>query len=111
MTRYFYHKDYTLWFIVPYNFGITLTTVIIDITNTTKLVRVADHAAASRCLRMMNNVLWIPDRTDELQLGLCVEAHCRSTGHRAYGAALGAIKKYVAWTTMAKDVKDFVQNS
>jgi hypothetical protein len=49
MTRYFYHKDYTLWFIVPYNFGITLTTVIIDITNTTKLVRVADHAAASRC--------------------------------------------------------------
>jgi hypothetical protein len=39
-----------------------------------------------------------------------VEAHCRSAGHRAYEATLGAIKEYVAWTTMAKDVKVFVQN-
>jgi hypothetical protein len=29
---------------------------------------------------------------------------------RAYEAKLGAIKEYVAWTTMAKDVKVFVQN-
>jgi Integrase zinc binding domain len=41
---------------------------------------------------------------------LCVEAHCHSVGHRAYEATLGAIKEYVAWTTMAKDVKFFVQN-
>jgi Integrase zinc binding domain/Integrase core domain len=41
---------------------------------------------------------------------LCVEAHCRSAGHRAYEATLGAIKEYVAWTTMTKDVKAFVQN-
>jgi Integrase core domain/Integrase zinc binding domain len=41
---------------------------------------------------------------------LCVEAQCRSAGHRAYEATLGAIKEYVAWTTMAKDVKVFVQN-
>jgi Integrase zinc binding domain len=46
----------------------------------------------------------------ELQLRLCVEAHCRSAGRRAYEATLGAIKEYVAWTTMAKDVKIFVQN-
>jgi Integrase zinc binding domain len=39
-----------------------------------------------------------------------VEAHCRSAGNRAYEATLGAIKEYVAWTTMAKDVKVFVQN-
>jgi Integrase zinc binding domain len=39
-----------------------------------------------------------------------VEAHCRSAEHRAYEATLGAIKEYVAWTTMAKDVKVFVQN-
>jgi hypothetical protein len=39
-----------------------------------------------------------------------VEVHCRSAGHRAYEATLGAIKEYVAWTTMAKDVKIFVQN-
>jgi Integrase zinc binding domain len=61
-------------------------------------------------MRMINNALWIPDRAVELQLRLCVEAHCRSAGHRAYEATLGAIKEYVAWTTMAKDVKVFVQN-
>jgi hypothetical protein len=59
---------------------------------------------------MMNNALWIPERAVELKLRLCVEAHCRSAGHRAYEATLGAIKEYVAWTTMAKDVKFFVQN-
>jgi Integrase zinc binding domain len=39
-----------------------------------------------------------------------VEEHCRSAGHRAYEATIDAIKEYVAWTTMAKDVKVFVQN-
>jgi hypothetical protein len=47
-------------------------------------------------MRMMNNALWIPERAVELQLRLCVKAHCRSAGHRAYGATLGAIKEYVA---------------
>jgi hypothetical protein len=47
-------------------------------------------------MRMMNNALWIPERAVELQIRLCVEAHCRSAGHRAYEAALGAIKEYVA---------------
>jgi hypothetical protein len=61
-------------------------------------------------MRMMNNALWISERAVELQLRLCVEAHCRSAGHRAYEATLGAIKEYVAWITMAKDVKVFVQN-
>jgi hypothetical protein len=59
---------------------------------------------------MMNNALWIPERAVKLQLRLCVEAHCRSAGHRAHDATLGAIKEYVAWTTVAKDVKVFVQN-
>jgi Integrase zinc binding domain len=61
-------------------------------------------------MRMMNNALWIPERAVELQLRLYVEAHCRSAGHRAYEATLGGIKEHVAWTTMAKDVKVFVQN-
>jgi hypothetical protein len=47
-------------------------------------------------MRMINNALWIPERAVELQLRLCVEAHCRSAGHRAYEATLGAIKEYVA---------------
>jgi Integrase zinc binding domain len=41
---------------------------------------------------------------------ICVEAHCRSAGHRAYEVKLCAIKEYVSWTTMAKDVKVLVQN-
>jgi Integrase zinc binding domain len=61
-------------------------------------------------MRMMNNALWIPKRAVELQIRLCVEAHCRSAEHRAYEATIGAIKEYVAWTTMAKDVKVFVKN-
>jgi Integrase zinc binding domain len=61
-------------------------------------------------MRMINNALWIPECAVELQLRLCVKAHCRSAGHRACEATLGAIKEYVAWTTMAKDVKVFVQN-
>jgi Integrase zinc binding domain len=61
-------------------------------------------------MRLMNNALWIPERAVELQLRLFEEARCRSAGHKAYEARLGAIKEYVAWTTMAKDVKVFVQN-
>jgi hypothetical protein len=61
-------------------------------------------------MRMMNNALWIPEHAVELQLRLCVEAHCHSAGHRAYEATLGAIKECAAWTTMAKDVKVFVQS-
>jgi hypothetical protein len=55
-------------------------------------------------MRMVNNALWIPERGVELQLRLCVEAHCRSAVHRAYEAALGAIKEYVEWTTMSRSL-------
>jgi hypothetical protein len=58
----------------------------------------------------MGKSLWIPERAIELQIRLCVEAHCLSVGHRAYEGMLGAIKDYVAWTMMSKDVKVFVQN-
>jgi hypothetical protein len=43
-------------------------------------------------IRMVNNALWIPEREVELQLLLCVEAHCRYARHRAYGATLDGIK-------------------
>jgi hypothetical protein len=61
-------------------------------------------------MRMISNALWIPERAVKLQLRLCVQEHCRSEGHRAYEATLGAIKEYVAWTAMANDVELFVQN-
>jgi Integrase zinc binding domain len=59
---------------------------------------------------MMNNVLWIPKNSIELQLRLCVEAHCCSVGHKAYEATLSEIKDYMAWIAMPKNVKVFVQN-
>jgi Integrase zinc binding domain len=46
----------------------------------------------------------------EQQLRLCVEAHSRYSGNRAYNVTLGSIKEYVSWATMAKIVKEFVQN-
>jgi hypothetical protein len=58
-------------------------------------------------MRMMNNALWIPERAVELQLRLCVEVHCRSAGHRAYEATLGAIKEYVheqRWPRMSRSL-------
>jgi hypothetical protein len=61
-------------------------------------------------MRMMNNALWIPERAVKLQQRLGVEAHRHSAGHRAFEATLNAIKEYVVWTTMAKDVKVFVQD-
>jgi hypothetical protein len=71
---------------------------------------VPPHQVDAGGMRIMNNALWIPERPVGLQLRLCVEAHCRSAGHRAYEATLGTIKEYVAWTTMVKDFKVFVQN-
>jgi hypothetical protein len=59
---------------------------------------------------MISNALRIPERAVEPQVRLCVDAHCRSARHRAYEATLCAIKENVTWTTMAKDVKVFVQN-
>jgi RNase H-like domain found in reverse transcriptase len=47
-------------------------------------------------MRMINNALWIPECAVELQLRLCVEAHCLPAGHKAYEATPGAIKEYVA---------------
>jgi Integrase zinc binding domain len=76
--------------------------------NTTALQEVPPQQVDAGGMRMMNNALWIHECAVELQLRLCVEAHCRSAGHIAYEATLGVIKEYVAWTTMAKDVKVFV---
>jgi Integrase core domain len=80
-------------------------------SNATACQEVPPQQVDAGGLRMMNNALWIPERAVESKLRLCVEAHCRSAERRAYEATLGAIKKYVAWTTMEKDVKVFVLKS
>jgi hypothetical protein len=65
-------------------------------SNATSRQEVSPQQFDAGSMRMMNNALWIPERADELQPRLCVEAHCRSAGHRAYEATLGAIKDCVA---------------
>jgi phage terminase large subunit-like protein len=79
-------------------------------SNATACQEVPPQQVYAGGITTMNNALWIPECAVRLQLRLCVEAHCRSAGHRAHEATLGAIKEYVAWTTMAKDVKVLVQN-
>jgi hypothetical protein len=79
-------------------------------SNATARQEVSPQQVDADGMRMMKNSLWIPERAVELQLRLCVESHCLSAGHRAHEETLGAIKEYVAWTTIAKDVKVFVQN-
>jgi Integrase zinc binding domain len=59
---------------------------------------------------MKNHAPCIPERALDLQLRLCVEAHCRSAGHRACEATLDTIKEYVVWATIAKDVNFFALN-
>jgi hypothetical protein len=65
-------------------------------SNATSCHEVLPHKVDSGGMRMMNNALCIPERAVELQLRLCVEAHCRSAGQRAYQATLGMIKEYKA---------------
>jgi hypothetical protein len=79
-------------------------------SNATACQEVPPQQVDAGGMRVMNNALLIPECAVKLQLCLCVEAHCRSAGHRAYEATLSAIKEYVAWTTMAKNVKVIVQN-
>jgi RNase H-like domain found in reverse transcriptase/Integrase zinc binding domain len=79
-------------------------------SNATACQEVPPQQVDAGGMGMMNNALWILECAVELQIRLCVETHCRSAGHRAYEATLGAINEYVAWTTMARDVKVFVQN-
>jgi RNase H-like domain found in reverse transcriptase len=78
-------------------------------SNATACQEVPPQQVDADGIRMMNNALWIPESAVNLRQSLCVEAHCRSAGDREHGATLGAIKEYVVWTRMAKDVKSFVQ--
>jgi Integrase zinc binding domain len=68
-------------------------------------------AAASRCWRHEGDEQCTMDsRACSRAAATLVQALYCSAGHEAYEARLGAIKEYVVWTTMAKDVKVFVQN-
>jgi hypothetical protein len=48
-----------------------------------------------RGVLMVGDSMWVPTKAVDLQLRLCVEAHCGAGGHRGYKATLIAIKEYV----------------
>jgi hypothetical protein len=52
-------------------------------SNATALQEVPPQQFGAGGMRMMNNALWIPEHSVELQLRLCVEAHYRFAGRRA----------------------------
>jgi hypothetical protein len=76
----------------------------------TRLSEEPPEAVGARGLRVVDGVIWIPAKSVDLQLRLCVEAHCGAGGHRGYNATFSVIKAYVFWRMMAKDIKVFVQS-
>jgi len=60
--------------------------------------------------RDRNGKLYIPPNDEELQLRICVAAHCGMGGHRGYTATSAIVKEHVHWPTLDADVKSFVQS-
>ncbi len=57
-----------------------------------------------------NGKIYIPEKDDELQLRICVAAHCGLGGHRGLKATTNIVKEKLHWSTMDADVKAFVQS-
>ena len=55
---------------------------------------------------------WLPDteRTVEMRSRLSVVAHAASAGHRGVDATLRALRQWITWPGMDKDVRGFVSN-
>ena len=58
----------------------------------------------------VNNCTWIPQEDLDLQFKIIITSHCGSVGHRGSDATLSIIKENFHWTTMQKDVKEFVRH-
>ena len=57
-----------------------------------------------------SGMYYIPDDDEELQLRICVAAHCGLGGHRGLTSTMQIIKSKVSWSTMEADVRAFVQS-
>jgi Integrase zinc binding domain len=53
---------------------------------------------------------WIPIDAVDLQLRLCILAHTGAGGHRGVDCTFTAISAYFFWTTMRRNVSDFVKS-
>ncbi|CAB1109830.1 unnamed protein product [Ectocarpus sp. CCAP 1310/34] len=77
---------------------------------TDTLGRVApDDEGLFRVMIDGRKVLWIPDTARDMQLRLMLCAHMKEAGHRGVTATMHRLREYCCWSTMDRDVKEFVQ--
>ncbi len=57
-----------------------------------------------------NGKIYIPEDDDELQLRICVAAHCGLGGHRGLTANTNIVREKLHWSTMDADTRAFVQS-
>lgn len=53
--------------------------------------------------------IWIPEDASDLQLRLCIIAHCGPAGHRGRKATEQALRSKFKWSTLTEDVQAFVR--
>ena len=53
-----------------------------------------------------STAIWIPSKDKQLQVSLCVIAHCSLSGHRGFDTTKANLEDYF-WTTMNEDLKTF----
>ena len=51
--------------------------------------------------------VWIPCTALQLQIRICIIAHCGSGNHRGYNTTLRSIKEHFYWNEMDSDVLSF----
>jgi Integrase zinc binding domain len=75
-----------------------------------KLSREAPATQGQHGLRVYDDgAVWIPSTDIDIQLRMCVSAHCDSAGHRRKSATLANMEPHVRWPTMAIDVQQFLE--
>jgi hypothetical protein len=57
-----------------------------------------------------DGAIWIAQNATDLQLRICVAAHCGSAGHRGTKATLAKIEPKVRWDSLNEDVDTFMKS-
>lgn len=82
---------------------------ISDIQNCYRQNRPANLSCKTGLWRNPNNAVWVPDEAADLQLRLCIIAHCGPGGHRGSSATEHDLRKYYFWSTLTSNIRTFVQ--
>ena len=57
-------------------------------------------------MRVVDNVLWIPDSDKQLQVHLMKCAHRRDAGHRGVAATLVRLQEFCVWSGMEAQMRE-----